>query len=390
MTSGPAGRARRAVLILSVLFPSVLRAGGGAPDVPFESLARNGIAHVYNLEFENAEKEFRELTRMRPGDPAGYFFLAMVEWWRIMIDIDDESNDARFYAALDGVIGMCDSLLEKRPDDVNAIFFKGGAIGFEGRLKFHRNDYLGAASAGKKALPLVRQALDLDPGNSDVLLGAGIYDYYADVIPSEYPFVKPLTLFLPAGDRQKGLRELETASEKGKYASVEAEYFLLQIEYFYEKDFARTLALAVDLHAKFPANMVFHRYAGRAFVAVNNWQTARSEFAEIIARARSGMRGYTPPVEREAEYYCGMAAMLARKFDEALGHFERCDAISRQIDRGEASGFMAMANLKMGMVYDLEGRRDLAVEEYRKVREMANYQDSRDLAKQYLDSPYTR
>jgi hypothetical protein len=51
---------------------------------------------------------------------------------------------------------------------------------------------------------------------------------------------------------------------------------------------------------------------------------------------------------------------------------------------------MAMANLKMGMVYDLEGKRDLALVEYRKVREMANYQDSRDLAKQYLDSPYTR
>jgi tetratricopeptide (TPR) repeat protein len=390
MTSALARCALCAALILPVALPSVPGEGGGAPDTGFESIARNGIKHVYNLEFESAEKEFQELTRLRPGDPAGYFFLAMVQWWRIMIDIDDESNDAQFYAALDGVIGMCDSLLDKRPDDVNAIFFKGGAIGFEGRLKFHRNDYLGAASAGKKALPLVREARDLDPGNSDILLGAGIYDSYADVIPSEYPFVKPFTLFLPPGDRQKGLRELETASENGKYASVEAQYFLLQIEYFYEKDFTRALALAVDLHAKFPANMVFHRYAGRAYVAVNNWESARTEFAEIIARARSGMRGYTPPVEREAEYYCGMAAMLARRFEEALGDFERCDAISRQIDRGEASGFMAMANLKMGMVYDLEGKRDLALVEYRKVREMANYQDSRDLAKQYLDSPYTR
>jgi len=390
MTSAPARGAAGAVLILLLSLPPLLRAGGGVPDDGFEALARTGIAHVYNLEFENAENEFRGLVRVRPGDPAGYFFLAMVQWWRIMIDIDDESNDRQFYAALDGVVAMCDSLIEKRPDDVNAIFFKGGAIGFEGRLKFHRNDYLGAASAGKKALPLVHEALDLDPGNSDVLLGAGIYDYYADVIPSEYPFVKPLTLFLPPGDRKKGLRELETASEKGKYASVEAEYFLLQIEYFYEKDFARTLALAADLHAKFPANMVFHRYAGRAYVAVNNWELAQSEFAEIIARARSNMRGYNGPVEREAEYYCGMAAMLAGRFDESLGHFERCDALSRQVDRGEASGFMAMANLKMGMVYDLQGRRDLAIAEYRKVREMADYQDSRALAKQYLDSPYRR
>jgi len=54
---------------------------------------------VYNLEFENAEKEFQELIRQRPGDPAGYFFLAMVRWWMIMIDIDNERYDGEFYDA---------------------------------------------------------------------------------------------------------------------------------------------------------------------------------------------------------------------------------------------------------------------------------------------------
>jgi tetratricopeptide (TPR) repeat protein len=354
----------------------------------FEALAQRGIGHVYNLEFENAEKEFRDLVRQRPGDPAGYFFLAMVRWWMIMIDIDDERNDREFYDALDGVIGMCDSILEKNRDDVNAIFFKGGAIGFEGRLRFHRSDYIAAANAGRKALPLVHEALDLDPGNSDVLLGAGIYNYYAEVIPREYPFLKPLILFIPPGDRQKGIRQLRTASEKGTYASVEAEYFLLQIYYFYEKDYTQTLALALDLHGKFPANTVFHRYCGRSYVALNNWDMVRSEFAEIAARARSGMRGYTPPVEREAEYYCGMAAMTGRRFDEALDHFYRCDALSRTLDRDEASGFMAMANLRIGMVYDMQGKRDLALDQYRKVREMKDYQDSHGQAERYLSAPY--
>jgi hypothetical protein len=92
-----------------------LRAYGQTGPAGFEALARRGIGHVYNLEFENAEKEFRELVRQKPGDPAGYFFLAMVRWWMIMIDIDDERYDREFYGALDGVIGMCDSLLEKEP-----------------------------------------------------------------------------------------------------------------------------------------------------------------------------------------------------------------------------------------------------------------------------------
>jgi len=32
----------------------------------------------------------------------------------------------------------------------------------------------------------------------------GMYNYYADVIPKEYPFVKPLILFIPGRDKQKG------------------------------------------------------------------------------------------------------------------------------------------------------------------------------------------
>jgi hypothetical protein len=49
---------------------------------------------------------------------------------------------------------------------------------------------------------------------------------------------------------------------------------------------------------------------------------------------------------------------------------------------------MAMANLRIGMVYDMQGKRDLAVDQYRKVREMKEYQDSRAQAERYLAAPY--
>jgi len=362
----------------------------GAPRAQdFDARAQQGIARVYNLEFEAAEGDFRAMIDARPGDPAGYFFLAMVRWWRILIDIDNEQYDREFTGALDGVVAMCDSLLEKNPDDVNAIFFKGGALGFEGRLRFHRNDYLGAADAARRALPLVRTAMELDPGNDDVLLGAGIYSYYADVIPAEYPFVKPLMLFVPPGDRQKGIRDLERAASHGRYASIEAKYFLLQIYYAEEKDYVRALGLASGLHERFPANVVFQRYLGRVYVATNSWEAAHGVFADIIARVRQGMRGYTPPVEREARYYTGMASMLGGNLDAALQEFYRCDEISRSLDREEASGFMSMANLRIGEVYDLQGKRQLALEQYRKVKDMANYQESRSMADRFIESPYT-
>ena len=205
----------------------------------FDAKARRGIEYVYNLEFENAEKEFGDLVRMRPQHPAGHFFRAMVQWWRILIDIDNEERDDAFYDALDSVVDMCDEMLDRNSNDVTALFFKGGSIGFKGRLKAHRSEWIGAANAGRKALPIVQQASFLDSTNYDILLGSGIYNYYAEIIPQEYPFVKPLMLFVPPGDKQRGIQQLTVAAEKGKYASVESMYFLMQIYFVYEKDLSK-------------------------------------------------------------------------------------------------------------------------------------------------------
>jgi len=379
------------------IFPAILffaLSPGAAPalraqtDAAFDSVARQGIDRVYNLEFERAEEDFRQLSRMRPAHPAGQFLLAMVDWWRILIDLEDDRYDARFLSALDRVVDLCDSLLDVRETDVTAIFFKGGAIGFQGRLLFHRSDYLEAANAGRKALPLVQEAMAMAPENYDILLGAGIYNYYAEVIPEQYPFVKPLILFIPPGDKKKGLAQLALASERATYAAVEATYFLLQAYYFHERDYVKALGIARNLHSRFPDNMLFHRYVGRAYVSMGNWAEATAVFEEIRARAGKDQRGYGPAIEREAVYYIATNHMQAHRYEEALKAFYRCDELSRGLDRKEASGYMALTNLKIGMIYDAQGKRPLAVGQYRKVKDMKEFRDSHEQADRYLGNPY--
>jgi len=89
---------RLVVLALLMLAAPALRA---EEDAAFDSVARRGIDRVYNLEFERAEEDFRQLMRMRPAHPAGHFFMAMVDWWRILINLEDERYDERFLSALD-------------------------------------------------------------------------------------------------------------------------------------------------------------------------------------------------------------------------------------------------------------------------------------------------
>ncbi len=79
--------------------------------------------------------------------------------------------------------------------------------------------------------------------------------------------------------------------------------------------------------------------------------------------------------------------MGARDYDGALRHLLRCDELSRTLDTQEASGFMIMANLKIGNVYDILGKRELALEQYRKVLGMKEFKDSHTQAEQYLKTP---
>ena len=379
-------------LLLILVFTASVRGSLCAQSVPdpVEPAARRGIDFVYNLEFERADSAFLRLVTEFPGNPAGYFLQAMVLWWRIVLDLENEQYDKEFYARLDHVIDMCDSILQKDEDNVDAIFFKGGAIGFEGRLKFHRNDYLAAANAGRKALPLVQEAQSLAPQNYDVLLGSGMYNYYADVIPEEYPFLKPVLLFIPPGDKKKGLEQLTLASQKGRYASTESAYFLMQVYFYYEKDYLKALEIARELHNRYPNNMLFHKYVGRCYVMMSDWVHARETFMDIVSRANKGARGYDAATEREGEYYLGQSDLNQRQFDAALSHFYRCDDLSRSVDKNGPSGFMVMANLRIGNIFDLQQKRDLAVQQYEKVSSWKDYRGSIAAAEQYRKTPYTQ
>ncbi len=359
-------------------------------DAEAEAHIARGIDNIYNLAFDSARAEFRQVAKSHAQHPAGLFFLATAEWWNILIDIDNTSRDERLLSLLDRVIDLCDQRLDDNEDDVAALFFKGGALGFRGRLHGNRSDWIKAANDGREALPIVQRAYKLAPENKDILLGIGIYNYYAAIIPDQYPIVKPFMFFFPTGDRQKGLQQLRQASERARYASIEATYFLMQVLQNYERKPVEALPLALDLHQRFPDNVLFHRYAGRCYASLGQWEEMKKIFSDILGRVDRQTTGYHAVAEREARYYLGQYEMDKAHYDAALRHLYRCDELSRALDTDEQSGFMVTCNLRIGMIYDLQAKRDEAVKQYSKVLEMNEYLDTHKQAEQYIKSPYKR
>lgn len=355
-----------------------------------DSITIKGINYIYNLEFEKAEKEFQNLISREPDEPAGYFFYAMVDWWRIMIDYENETYDEGFKNKLQKVIDVCDKKLEQNEFDIVALFFKCGSIGFRGRLYTHRNSWLKAADDGRLAYPILMKAYKLAPNNYDLLLGIGIYDYFAEVIPAQYPILKPIMLFFPKGNKNRGIEELRIASEKAHYANIESTYFLLQVYLNYENNPYEALDLALKLYNKYPDNSVFHRYLGRTYVKLGKWIDVERTFTDILNRYYNKKRGYSFLVAREAEYYLGLYNFYNNNYDEALNHFYKCDEYSRSLDRKKISGFMVMTNLRIGMIYDLQNKRNYAIKQYKKVLDMDKFENSHELAERYLKEPFVR
>ena len=84
--------------------------GGADPRI------QQGIDLIYQLRFAEADLYFETIIAEDPANPTGHFFLAMVGWWRVLIDLDDRSHDEELYALLQSCIDA--------PEDVKCdIFF---------------------------------------------------------------------------------------------------------------------------------------------------------------------------------------------------------------------------------------------------------------------------
>ncbi|MBM4175075.1 MAG: tetratricopeptide repeat protein [Ignavibacteria bacterium] len=356
---------------------------------PFEVKVRKGIDYIYNIKFDSAEVVFKDLMSSYPSHPAGRFFLAMVDWWRIALDYDNESYDEKFFAKLEDVIFHCDQMLKKNEKDVNALFFKGGAIGFRGRLRAVRESWIKAADDGREALPLLKLVYSIDSTNQDILFGMGIYNYFASVIPDRYPYIKPLMIFFPKGDKTTGLNQLIDASKKAKYSSTEAMYFLLTLYYQFEEDFYEARDYAEKLIKKYPDNPIFQRYYGRTYVRLGDYENASFVFKDVYLKSKNGFDGYGLNARREALYYMGIYFRHIAKYDSAIIFLNESIDVSKQIDKkGDESGFQTSAVLNLGLAYDQSKNREKAVETYKYCLSIKDWNNSHDLAKMYLENAY--
>ncbi len=378
-----------ALLAASAAYPAAVSAqptDSVLEDPALRQTAKEGLDLLYDMQFDEAAARFDSISRQVDDHPIGPFLSALTLWWEILMDLSDTQHDEAFYAAMGRVIARCDARLAANEGDFDAMFFKGMALGFRGRLRSNRRDWIRAAADGKRAMDYVLAVARADTTDHDFVLGPGLYNYYAALIPERYPFVRPITAFLPKGDRDLGLAQIGRTATQGYFMQTEAIYFLLQIYYLYENDYRQSVRYATLLRTRHPGNSFFHALEGRIYARWAAWNRSDTVFASILEHYRQGASGYTAPVAEQALYFLARGRMVARDYPVALSYLLSLEALSARSD--EDTYFKVMGRLQQGMAYDRLGQRTRAVERYAQVLDMKAWGSSHTQAQRFMTRPY--
>jgi tetratricopeptide (TPR) repeat protein len=352
-----------------------------------DSLVTRGSDYIYDIKFDSARYCFNKVIEMYPEHPAGHFLDAMLEFWKISIFRNTTQYNETFLTKIDKVINLCDLLLDRNSSDLSALFFKGGALGYRARFYSNNTEWLKAAYDGKEAYNIMQRCLVKAPGNHDIMLGTGIYNYFADAIPEKYPLVKPLLTFMQSGDKKIGILQLKSSALYARYTEVEAKVTLMQLFYSFENNMNEALYYSKMLFDKYPNNPYFHRYVGRVYVRMGEWDSLEVTWRSLVNRSLDKWTGYDNHAAKEGCYYVGLALQRKGEYEKALKYLLKCDEIARASEK-ETSGFRTSALLKIGIIYDQQNNRKKAVEFYKKVLELKDIEGSHEKANNYLKNPY--
>src|SRR5580765_90104 len=252
----------------------------------FETLRVAGSEALFNLDYETARKNFKEMAAALPNYPAGPQFLADTLWAETLyqsrrLQSSLYGDDDTFYSTGDDkpdpkVVDQFRSLtrqarlltearLRLYPKDVEALYFMGAIEGLKASFEEAvERRHIAALKDGSDAVDKHREVIKLDPSWHDAEITIGLYDYTVGALPLPAKLIAGVVGF--RGSKKRGLATLERVAKEGHWIHDEAKTLLIVL-YTREKRFAEAAAFARELANKYPRNYLYRLEAADALVS---------------------------------------------------------------------------------------------------------------------------
>jgi hypothetical protein len=217
---------RLTTALLTVLVHTVVLAGPAGAQAPSLDAIGRGYELLASGQRQEAVRHFESLLAGRPDDlPAGFGALAARH---TRLEFDD-SEQSLFERRLDHFIDLATERYGRSKNDEEALFYLAQAHMLRGGYRFEYDKGMwGAARDGAKAKGYSETYVARQPNHGDAYLTLGLYNYYVALAPSLFKVVGRM-LFLPAGNRAKGLEQLERAAAAGTWFAPRARLLLMGI-----------------------------------------------------------------------------------------------------------------------------------------------------------------
>lgn len=379
----------------------------------FEELRRSGLDALYNIDYDKAEREFKEIVKLIPNHPGGYQLLAARVWIKTLYESrrlqGSLYSSESFYSSGDDKVDpkivtefrnytrdakrLAEAKLKQEPKNLEALDFLANTEGLKAAFEEAvERRHFAALRDGNDAVNHHREVLKLDPKYIDAQITIGLYEYVVGSLPLAIKLFANVGGF--RGSKRKGLTMLEQVAKEGRWAQDDAKTVLILL-YRREKRFADVLKLTRELSAKYPRNYLLRletadalvslagvkRKAGDVAGAVQAEKEAFDTFEEVV-RDRN-MRDVAARALDLIHFKYGEVLMSAGYHDRAANEF----LAATKVKSGEA-GLITMAHLYAARSYDVAGKRDEALAQYKEVLARPNVYDAHDEAKKGIKHAY--
>jgi tetratricopeptide (TPR) repeat protein len=412
----------KSLIILTVLLVTVCAAMAQQPQTnspeatdkaQLDSLRRTGIEALYNLDYDKAERDFKEIVKVYPTHPAGPQLLAARLWIKTLYESrrlqSSLYSSQSFYSSGDDkvdpkIIGefrnltreakrLAEVRLKQNPKDIEALDWLAAIQGLKASFEEAvERRHFAALKDGDDAVDHHREVLKLDSSFIDAGLTVGLYEYVVGSLPLPIKVVAGITGF--RGSKKKGLALLERVAQEGTWSRDDAKTLLIVL-YTREKRFTDALNHARELSARYPRNYLFRLEAADALVSQAEVERKNKNTEAAVKAEREAFATFDDLLhDRSVRDTVSRALDLVHfKYGEVLltaGEGERAAKeflAATKVEHAEPT-LVTMAHLYAARAYDLAGKRDEALSQYRQVLTRPDIYAAHDEAKKGLRQPY--
>lgn len=347
----------------------------------------NGLVHLHNADFEEAEIAFDKAIKSDNKIPIGYFYKGMVCWNRILTEPKNSSDNIR--DCFSESISIAEKCLETDCwERAETMLYLGNAYGYKAMNDFINKEWWSAFWNIKKGKKYLTNTLKINPYEYDTYVGIGMYEYYLDKLPK---IAKFFSFFMAlTGDREKGLQMFIECIEKGRFSKTEAKMGLANIYLYFEKDYENALPLVLSLKEEYPRNPKFRYLSGSAYSKLKKWDEALEITDKMEEEIKTGKPNFTKEWLAKGYYLRGEIYREKEMYQESVGNYNK--ALNSYNVKG--TWVEPWSHMRIGIIYDILGKRELAKKQYNEVLKIRETSDEHiylyQYAEKYLKVPYEK